>query len=165
MTARKAKGKRARKPQPKTTVVPDRHVGPVTLGHEATVLARYLRQVGAEPERVPLNIADQTARDQFQQARAPCPKRVPWWAIDWAVAILETIPDRGKGRPLGRPVNPLVKEVEMFATGSRIAEAAKFVVRMEAARKGEQLEDDEIKARADRLAREVYRNRKRDMPK
>jgi hypothetical protein len=174
MTARKP-GKRAG--GPKTTPVPDRSHS-LTLGDEAQLLAKLLRDCGAEPDLVPTDLMDAAAREQWLTARASIAPHVPLWVIDLAAAILATIPARKvtrKGRPLGRAV----AETEAFAAllGS-VMEAARLVAPYRFAQKVAESKNntepvgdleikphpDEIEAFAQRSARQVYRRRKRDMP-
>jgi hypothetical protein len=176
MTARKP-GKRASRP--KTTAVPDRSPT-LSLGGEAQLLTKLLRDGGAEPDLVPTDLTDAAAREQWLTARASLAPPVSLWLIDLAAAILATIPPRTvtrKGRPLGRAVAHVAMLKPKFGS---VAEAARFVAPNYFALKlaksknmaePERISDPELKAHANEIeddaqhmAREVYRRPKPDMP-
>jgi hypothetical protein len=157
MTAAKKTSKKLarnkRQPTPGTTAVKDRVVG-TPLGHEARALAKFLRAYGADPQLVP-DMSDDAARSDLMAERGRCAKSIPMWALDFAVAILEQIPQRSPREP-GRPRQDAVERVETWKHAMSIADAARWVASMEA-RPGES--KDKIKGRAEKLARQVYRRR------
>jgi hypothetical protein len=137
----------------------------------AQLVAEFLRGCGAEPDHVPTDLSDAAARNHWIEARASFAPHVRLYLIDIAAAILETNPRRKitrKGRPLGRAV----AETEAFASrlGSLI-EAARFVAPNYAEKlpsKGAPIDREikkKIEADAQRLARQVSRRSKRNMPK
>jgi hypothetical protein len=158
-TAKKT-GRKKRPPTPGTTAVKDRVVG-IPLGHEAQMLAEFLRGCGADPKLVP-DLRDDVARTEWRNARQDA-TRVPTWYLDWAAAILEQIPQRSLRKP-GKPKQDAGKSVEVWTHGMSVAEAARMVATLEARKRDEDVSEDDIKKRADDLARQIYRRRKTDMP-
>ncbi|MDF0523162.1 hypothetical protein P0R31_38765 [Bradyrhizobium yuanmingense] len=151
--------KKKRQATPGTTAVQDRVVG-VPLGHEAQTLAKVLRAYRADPQLVP-DMRDNAARSDWLAERGRHAKSLPMWALDYAVAILEQIPQRSPRKP-GRPRQDAVESVEFWEHAMSGAEAARFVASMEA-RPGES--KDEIEERAKRLAHLTYRRRRKpDVP-
>ena len=160
MTARKANKRAA---EPKTTAVPDR--SNLTLGHEAQTLAMLLRNSGAESGLVPTNMTDAAARQQWIDARRHRLSGVQAWIVDWALAVLEQIPER-IDRGQGRAPDPAARAVETLAQGGITkAEAARMVALSEAVRKqqetGKPYSEEEIEDRAEALRRMLKPSRRR----
>ena len=132
------------------------------------MLAEFLRNVGADGARAVLPGSSDKERKDWLESRSRFAKRVPMWMLDLVVALLEQIPNR-EDRPQGRRREDATARVELLSAGMPTAEAAKFVAEMEAAltagASGKQLSDEAIAVRAEKLARRVYRKRKRDVPK
>jgi hypothetical protein len=156
-TTKKA-GKKKRQPAPGTTAVKDRVVG-VTLGHEAQTLAGFLRVYGADPGLVP-DMSDDAARFDFMAGRARYVKDIPMWALDLVAAILKQIPLRSP-RKAGRPKTDAVRNVERWAYGMPVADAARLVATMEIRQREGGGSENEIEKRAEQLAHLVYRRRRK----
>ena len=154
-----------RKLKPRTTAVADRSSWP--LGSEAKMLASFLRNVGADGARaVPPGSSDE-ARKAWLAKQSRFVKRLPMWMLDYAVAVLEQIPNR-EDRRHGRRREISTEEVERLSAFMPTAEAAKLVAETEAylaGANGERLSADAIAERAEKLARRIYRQRKVDVPK
>jgi hypothetical protein len=165
--ATKKAGRKNRQPAPGTTAVKDRVVG-MPLGREAQMIAQYLRGGGARAELVP-DMRDDVARSDWTVGRARAARRVPMWMLDWAVSVLEQIPQRSRRKP-GRAKTEAVRNVEFWAQTMPVAEAARMEAKLEATRQRDydgdfsEGEADKIEKRAEDLARAVYRSRKPDMP-
>jgi hypothetical protein len=157
-----------RKAKPRTTLVPDRSTWPMPLGSEAAMLARFLRNVGADGARAVLPGSSGKERKDWMESRSRFAKRLPMWMLDLAVAILEQIPIR-EDRPQGRRREDATARVELLSAGGNTTKAAKLVAELEAAREaaasGKRPSDDAVAARAEALARRVYRQRRRNVPK
>ena len=126
------------------------------------MLAQYLRGRGADPKSVP-DLRKDVARSDWIVARGRDVTRVPMWYLDWAAAILEQIPQRSR-RKAGHPKQDAVKDVEFWAQGMPIAEAARMVATLEARRSDDDRSEDDIHKRANDLKRQGYRRPKPDMP-
>jgi hypothetical protein len=103
------------------------------LGSEAKILAAFLRSAGGDGRRAALPglTSDAERRDWMERGSrfAEC----PMWALDYAVAILEQIPDR-EDRPRGRRREDTTAQVERLSLdGSPVAKGAKIVAELEAA--------------------------------
>ena len=155
------------KPKPRTTVVPDRSAISMPLGVEAKMLANFLRDLGADGARAVLpGVSSDKERKDWLESQSRFAKRIPMWMLDLAVAILEQIPNR-EDRRHGRRREIATEEVERLSAFMPTAEAAKLVAETEAylaGASGKRPSDDAMAERAEKLARRVYRKRRRDLP-
>ena len=172
--------RRRRPAQIKNTAVPDRTGSLWALGDEARLVVAALLRYGADPTRavVPGATTDEE-RSLWMKSRSGPARGVPLWLLDYAGAILAQIPGR-KDRPAHRPRDPLLEQVELLGRVGSVAEAAWQTTALELRGKAyaavpkdkhgkpkepeKPVTDDEIKARAAKLARAVYRRRKKDAP-
>jgi hypothetical protein len=135
------------------------------------MVADFLRGVGADGTRAvrPGISSDEERRVWLLSGSRPA-KRVPMWMLDYAVAILEQIPDRPDQRGRGRPRETATKLVELLRRGdSSTAEVASLVATLDAGREafetGKPVSKEQIEKRKQKLARRVYRRKhRRDVP-
>lgn len=126
----------------------------------------WLNDYGADPTTVPdrLGAIEEIKRWQRTRARQT---PVQLWKLDYIRAILEQIPVR---RPRGRIPNRDTLDAQNYVDkGVPPIEAARRVVRAWARREhfwtGIPISDDELEAAVEKLARRIYRKRrKRELP-
>jgi len=138
------------------TIVPDR--SRLSLGSEARIAAKFLRQHGADPSLVPRpGIDTDEARRSWLQKRSPLVRTLPLWAIDLAAAILDQIPIRQE-RPANRPKDYLTKDAEFWKQtfGMTSAEAARWAVTLDPLHRRSD-DDTDLDAKAQKVSRRLYR--------
>ena len=89
------------------------------------MLARFGRGISSNKER-----------KDWMESGSRSVKHVPVWMLDYAVAILEQVPDRPNPRERGRPPMTATKMVELLKGEGQdsIAETASLVVTLDAGR-------------------------------
>ncbi|WP_426615385.1 hypothetical protein [Bradyrhizobium sp. McL0616] len=166
--AKKPKKAAKRKATPRATLVVDRSRLP--LGSEARLAVNFLRQYGANPSLAPRpGIDPDEAREFWLQTRSRSARKLPLWVIDLAAAILAQIPMR-QDRPANRPADKLTTDLEFWVNvfGMTPAKGARWVVSADAYRRERDESADQatdLDGETEKLARRIYKKRKRGVPK